>query len=276
MTYQQIRTEEDNGVGVITLDRPERMNAWTWRMGMELRHAIAAYEVRDEIRAVVVTGAGRAFCAGADLESGADTFAGDRRDELRQLQDELRPATDKEPWEMNTPIIAAMNGAAVGVGMTMVMEYDIRIAAEDAKYGFVFNRRGVIPELGSLWLLPRLVGASRGLDLLLTGRLFRGREGADMGVFSSAVPAADVLPRALEMARDIAANVAPVSAAIVKRFVYACLEQPDRAAARRKGDALFGWAARQPDAMEGPVAFVQKRAPKWKLAKNRDFPDEQF
>src|SRR5208282_5530204 len=154
MDYQVIRTEEDNGVGVITLNRPDRMNAWTWRMGMELRHAIAAYDARDELRAIVVTGAGRAFCAGADLESGADTFAGDRRDELRQLQEELRPATKKEPWEMNTPIIAAMNGSAVGVGMTMVMEYDIRIAAQDAKYGFVFNRRGVIPELGALWLVP--------------------------------------------------------------------------------------------------------------------------
>jgi len=245
-------------------------------MGFELRHAIAAYDVRDDVRAIVVTGAGRAFCAGADLEAGADTFAADRRDELRRLQEELRPATAKEPWEMNTPIIAAMNGPAVGVGMTLAMEYDIRIAAEDAKYGFVFNRRGVIPELGALWLVPRLVGASRALDLLLTGRLFRGREGAEMGVFSAAVAAAEVLPRAVEAAHDVATNVAPVSAAIVKRFVYDCLEEPDRAAARKSGDALFAWTARQPDAMEGPVAFVQKRAPKWKLAKNRDVPEEQF
>jgi enoyl-CoA hydratase/carnithine racemase len=276
MDYQMILTQEDKGVVTITLNRPERMNAWTWRMGMELRHALATFDLRDDIRAIVVTGAGRAFCAGADLESGADTFAADRRDELRQLQEELRPPSEKEPWEMNTPIIAAMNGAAVGVGMTMVMEYDIRIVAEDAKYGFVFNRRGVIPELGSLWLVPRLVGASRALDLLLTGRLFRGREGTDIGLFSSAVPAGEVLSRSLEMARDIATNVAPVSAGVVKRLVYECLEQPDRSAARRKGDALFVWVARQADAMEGPVAFVQKRDPRWKLAKNANFPEDRY
>jgi enoyl-CoA hydratase/carnithine racemase len=272
MDYQTILTEVTKGVATITLNRPERLNAWTWRMGAELRHAIAAYEVRDDIHVIVVTGAGRAFCAGADLESGKDTFAGDRRDELRRLQDELHPATEKQPHEMNTPIIAAMNGSAVGVGMTMVMEYDIRIAAEDAKYGFVFNRRGV----NSLWLVPRLIGVSRGLELLLTGRLLRGREGADMGLFSAAVPAPEVLPHALEIARDIATNVAPVSAAIVKRHVYECLEQTDRAAAKHKGDALFLWVAQQPDAMEGPVAFLQKRDPQWKLSKNADFPEDQF
>jgi enoyl-CoA hydratase/carnithine racemase len=276
MDYQTILTEVTKGVATITLNRPERLNAWTWRMGAELRHAIAAYEVRDDIHVIVVTGAGRTFCAGADLESGKETFAGDRRDELRRLQDELHPATEKQPHEMNTPIIAAMNGSAVGVGMTMVMEYDIRIAAEDAKYGFVFNRRGVIPEINSLWLVPRLIGVSRGLELLLTGRLLRGREGADMGLFSAAVPAPEVLPHALEIARDIATNVAPVSAAIVKRHVYECLEQTDRAAAKHKGDALFLWVAQQPDAMEGPVAFLQKRDPQWKLSKNADFPEDQF
>jgi enoyl-CoA hydratase/carnithine racemase len=122
MDYQTILTDAAQGVATITLNRPERMNAWTWRMGAELRHAIAAFEVRDDIRAIVVTGAGRAFCAGADLESGKETFAGDRRDEVRRLYEELRPATEKQPHEMNTPIIAAMNGSAVGVGMTMVME----------------------------------------------------------------------------------------------------------------------------------------------------------
>jgi len=276
MNYETVLTREEDRVAIITLNRPERMNAWTWRMGLELRHAIADYDAREEIRAIVVTGTGRAFCAGADLESGAQAFTGDRRDELRRLQEQLRPVSDKEPWDLSTPIIAALNGPAVGVGMTMVMEYDIRIAAADAKYGFVFNRRGVIPELGSLWLVPRLTGASRALDLLLTGRIFTGREGLEMGLFAAAVPAGEVLSRAMAAAHDIAANVAPVSAAIVKRFVYECLEEPDRAAARRRGDALFGWAAQQPDAMEGPVAFIQKRAPQWKLGKHRDFPKDKF
>jgi enoyl-CoA hydratase/carnithine racemase len=276
--YEQIRAEEDGGVAVIRLDRPDRMNAWTYRMGRELHHAILHFDLRDDIRAIVVTGEGRAFCAGADLAGGADTFqqgstgsaTGSAGDAARQL-----PLPHNRPFhELNTPIIAAMNGPAVGIGMTMVMEYDIRIAAEDAKYGFVFNRRGVIPELNSQWLVPRLIGLSRGLDVLLTGRLFRGHEGAAWGLFSSAHPADQVLDAALEMAHDIATNVAPVSAAIVKRNVYRGMEVANRAAANEREERLFGWVAGKPDSMEGPLAYVERREPKWALGKNADTPDD--
>ncbi|HEX6395382.1 MAG TPA: enoyl-CoA hydratase-related protein [Acidimicrobiales bacterium] len=272
--YETILTEDKDGVATITLNRPDRLNAYTARLGLELRHAIVSFDHREDIRAIVVTGAGRAFCAGADLESGADTFSG--RSVTGGSATELE-TDDKRPyWEMNTPIIAAINGPAVGVGLTMPMEWDIRIAAEDAKLGFVFNRRGVMPELASNWIVPRIVGVSRGLELLMTGKIIRGREAAAMGLVSAAVPAEQVLSTSLDLAHDIATNVAPVSAAIVKRLVYANLAEPDRRAAQQREGRLFSWTTQQPDSREGPLAFVEKRDPQWKLSKNADFPKELF
>jgi enoyl-CoA hydratase/carnithine racemase len=177
---------------------------------------------------------------------------------------------------MNTPILAAINGAAVGAGLTIPMQWDIRVAAEDAKLGFVFNRRGVLPELNAPYIVPRVVGLSRGLELLLTGRIFTGKEAAAMGLVSAALPREEVLPYTLEMARDIAVNVAPVSAAVLKRLVYESLDATDWKANQRRNHTLFGWVASQPDAMEGPASFMEKRAPAWKLAKNTDFPTEHF
>lgn len=265
--YDEILAADDGTVATITLNRPDHLNAWTWRMGAELEHAIAGFDARDAIRAIVVTGAGRTFCAGADLGGGSWSSSGNRKQVRAQF-----PSDGRASFERNTPIIAALQGSAVGVGMTMVTEWDIRVACDKAKYGYVFNRRGVVPEVGSQWLLPRLVGASRGLELLLTGRLFRGAEGAEMGLFSAAVPGDEVLDHALQIARDIAVNVAPVSAAIVKRNVWRSLAEDDRTAARRREDALFGHTVSQPDAGEGAMAFVEKRDPAWNLRKNADFP----
>jgi len=260
---------------VVTLNRPERMNAYTARLGAEVRHAIFSFDARDDIRAIVVTGAGRAFCAGADLGGGGDTFTrGDGRPDADPT--DLSVDDERDYWELNTPIIAAINGAAVGVGLTMTTQWDIRIAAEDAKLGFVFSRRGVIPELSANWIVPRIVGVSRGLELLITGKIITGREAAEIGLVSAAVPAAEVLPAAMDVAGDIAANVAPVSAAIVKRLVYSNLGDTDRKAAQRKEHRLFGWTAQQPDAREGPLSFLEKRTPAWKLSKNGDFPEDLF
>jgi enoyl-CoA hydratase/carnithine racemase len=270
--YEQILVGEDTGVATITLNRPDRLNAWTWLMAAELEHAIASYDERDDIRVIVVTGAGRAFCAGADLGGGSWSKSTGSREETM-----ARYKTDgRRPHQRNTPIIAAMNGPAVGVGMTMSMEWDIRIANADAKYGFVFNRRGVVPEVNSQWLVPRMIGVSRAMELLLTGRTFKGDEGAAIGLFSSAHPADEVLPHALEVARDIAVNVAPVSAAIVKRNVYRALEDGDRDAAHRRENKFFGFAVSQPDSAEGAMAYVEKRDPEWKLKKNIDFPEKYF
>lgn len=278
-SYETILAREDRGVVTLTLNRPDKMNALNWRLGLELRHAIHSHDQRDDIRAIVVTGAGKAFCAGQDLSSGTEAFRGGDapdRDERKRVTKALTIEDGKHYWQMNTPIIAAINGAAVGAGLTIPMQFDIRVAAEDAKLGFVFNRRGVLPELNSPFLVPRVIGLSNGLELLLTGRIFSGREAADMGLVSSALPTDEVLPKALEIARDIATNVAPVSAAILKRLVYMGTTQEDAFRAERFNHKAFGWVISQPDAMEGPMAFMEKRDPDWKLRKNSDFPDELF
>ena len=281
MDYETILTEDKDGVATVTLNRPDRMNAYTARLGLEVRHAIVGYDRREDIRAIVVTGAGRAFCAGADLAAGADTFSGggggSRGGVMEDRSaDELRVDDRRAYWEMNTPVIAAINGHAIGVGLTMPMEWDIRIAAEDAKLAFAFSRRGVIPELSANWIVPRIVGVSRGLELLMTGRTFSGREAAEMGLVSEALPADRVLPRSLDLARDLAENVAPVSAGIVKRLVYSNLGEPDRRTAQARESALFGWTTRQTDSREGPMAFLEKRIPHWRLSKNADFPEDLF
>jgi enoyl-CoA hydratase/carnithine racemase len=266
--YETILLERQGGVAVVTLNRPERRNAYTARMGVELHQAFEEAEADDAVRAIVVTGSGRDFCVGADLERGGGTF--NRSDETVREERADRPAL--RPWEMATPIIAAINGSAVGVGLTLPMQWDIRVAAADAKLGFVFNRRGVIPEANSTWIVPRLVGVARAMDVLLTGRLFTGEEAAAMGLVSRAVEREQVLPVALEIAADIAANTAPVSVALTKRLVYEGLAQPDRNAAQAREGRAFWWTGRQADAAEGVSAFLQKRPPEWKLSKRTPVP----
>jgi enoyl-CoA hydratase/carnithine racemase len=266
--YSTILVQDSGPVGVVTLNRPERLNAWTPLMGVELRAALVALDARNDIRAIVVTGAGRGFCAGADLSP--DVQAESPRPNLDDRSGET------PYWQMNTPIIAAMNGAAVGVGMTMALQWDLRIVAEEAKYGFVFGRRGLLPELGSTWVLPRLIGVGNALDLLLTGRICTGREAAELGFANEAVPAAEVLDRALAIATDIAVNVAPVSAALTKRLVNRFLTEPDRDRAETVERRLSAWTTDQADLKEGAAAFLERRPPNWRLAKNDDFPEELF
>jgi hypothetical protein len=175
-TYETLLVELDRSVALITLNRPDRLNAFDQQMTRELFEALGAFDADESVRAVVVTGAGRAFSAGADLDGG---FGEQAHDAEASAGAPARPlALDFRPWEMRTPILAAINGAAVGVGLTYPLMWDIRIAAEDAKLGLVFTRRGLLPEGSSLWLLARLVGASRALELLLTGRMFSGNEAA--------------------------------------------------------------------------------------------------
>ncbi|BBZ15480.1 enoyl-CoA hydratase/isomerase family protein [Mycobacterium branderi] len=265
--YETISTEVSDGVGRVTLNRPERMNAWTPLMGVELRDAITDFDRRGDVRVILVTGAGRAFCAGADMSDEAQAAS----------PRPTAPPPDQVPyWEMNTPIIAAMNGAAVGAGMTLAMQWDLRVVAEGAKYGFVFNRRGLLPELGSTWLLPRLIGLGRAMDVLLTGRIFTGAEAVGLGIANEAVPADQVLSRANAIAADIAENVAPVSGALTKRLINRFLTEPDRQRAEAIERGLSAWTVDQADSKEGISAFVEKRPPAWKLDKNTDFPEELF
>lgn len=271
MELEQIRTERRGPVLLVTLDRPTAMNAWTWQMSAELSRVFGAADEDDEVRAIVVTGAGRVFCAGADLGGGGETFSGASRAIGPDYAKEARSATPAH--RLKTPIIAAINGSAVGAGLTMTMEWDLRVVAEDAKLGFVFNRRGIMPDADLLWLIPRMIGYGNAMDVLLTGRIFTGAEAKALGLAHRSTPRDEVLETALEMARDIAENTAPASAAITKRLMYDFLTRSDRAEASRLQSELFGWTGRQADAREGVMAFLEKRTPAWKLSKSRDLPD---
>ena len=256
--YETLLVEVDGGVATLTLNRPDRMNAFDHTMSAELPQAFGALDRTDEVRAIVVTGAGRAFCAGVDIEGGLPPS-----DVTPQHWRSSESSASFRPWQMRTPIVAAINGAAVGLGLTYPMLWDIRVAAEDAKLGFVFNRRGFLPEGNSLWLLSRQIGASCAMELLLTGRLFSGREAAEMKIVSRALPVEEVLPAAQAIAHDIAENTAPGSTAITKRLFYSYLECSDRLSARTEELDYLRWTMEQPDFREGMKAFREKRTPRW-------------
>lgn len=278
--YQAILTEVNAGVATIWFNRPEHRNTFSAQMTRELHEALDAFEADDDVRVVVVTGAGRYFSAGADLGRGAATFSGQPAAEAngQSAPAATSPAPEhwvsSKPWLMRTPIIAAMNGSAVGMGLTIPMTWDIRIAAAEGKYGFVFPRRGLVPEEGSSWIVPRLIGASRALEILLTGRIFSGTEAAEMGLMTRALPADEVLPAALELARDIAANASPMAVAATKALIYNALDGQDRDAHHAIESAVFRWTGKQADSGEGVMAFLEKRAPTWKLSKTKDFPPQ--
>jgi len=288
MSYEAIEFEVDRRIALVTLNRPERMNAWNDRMAGELVHAMRRCDEDDGIRAVVVTGKGRAFCAGADLAGGSGTF-GDFND--RQKKPRERPAAESGrqaeplerdspaatgyagpfPWQIRKPVFAAINGHAIGVGITYPMTCDVRLVAEDAKVQFAFTRRGVVPELWSHVIVPRVAGLSNAADVLLTGRMLSGRELAELGLASAALPAAEVLPATLERAREVIL-AAPASVALSKRLLWEGLTSTLPEIGRREAK-LFAWASQQPDAREGIVAFMEKREPEWKLRASEDLPD---
>jgi len=267
MGYEHILFEVNDGVALVTLNRPDAMNTWTAVMAAELTDAMRRSDDDDAIRAVVLTGAGdRAFCAGADLTGGGGTFSGrERRAETR---------TPVYPFQISKPVIAAINGHAVGVGITYPMLADVRIVAENAKIAFAFVRRGVLPELASHVTVAKVAGLSGAAELLLTGKTIKGREAAEIGIASRALPAAEVLPAAMEMARDIAVNTAPASVAVAKRLLWEGMSSNVPDMMRREGP-LFAWLGNQPDAREGVVSFVEKRAPKWSLSA-KDVPADML
>jgi enoyl-CoA hydratase/carnithine racemase len=276
VTYQNLLVEVDSGVATVTLNRPDAMNAFNFDMTAEFDDAIWSLERDESVRAIVVTGAGRAFSTGIDLASGGDTFGEDAH---RQHNADVG-ASDAEIteryafWTMRTPMIAAVNGMAIGAGLTLTFLADIRIVAEDARLRLPFVRLNVLPDANSTWLLPRLVGLSRGLELLLTGRWFTGAEAAEMGLASRAVPASDVLRVAQELARDIATNTGPVAVGVTKHLVYKNLMQADRVAAFTEETRLTWWAGSQPDTVEGVTALLNRRAPAWTQSKHVPIPDD--
>ncbi|MDG2111854.1 MAG: enoyl-CoA hydratase-related protein [Actinomycetota bacterium] len=267
MSFETILTATDDGVTTITLNRPERMNAWNPTMAAELSTALEAAEADDAVRVVVLTGQGRAFCAGADLGEGEDTF---RKVDDTNPHIAGTPAT--MPWDISKPVVTAINGHAIGVGMTFPMTTDLRFVAENAKMQFAFVRRGILPELGSLSLLERIVGRQVASDLLMSGRMFTGAEAKEMGLVARALPTEEVLPAALEWAHDVAANTAPVSVAATKQLMW----EGARAEAEemfQRETRLLPWFGGQPDAAEGVMSFLEKRRPAWSMRPTQDMPE---
>jgi enoyl-CoA hydratase/carnithine racemase len=266
MAFETIALEVDQGVATVTLDRPERLNAWNDAMAADLREAMRRCDEDDAVRAVVVTGAGRAFCAGADLASGGDTFQRPPEarsgEDLRELARRFGGYAGPFPWQIRKPVLAAINGHAIGVGITYALTCDVRFVAEDAKIQFAFVRRGVLPELWSHWIAARVAGLSNAADLLLSGRIVRGSDFAALGLASAALPAHAVLDAARERAREFR-QAAPASVALSKRLLWQGLGVGIEAFGPLEARA-FAWTARQPDAREGVVAFLEKREPAWK------------
>jgi len=262
---------EDRGEGValVWLDRPDRGNAFTFGMQAELHQALAELDADEAVRVIVVTGRGRFFSTGADLEVGGSTFA-QSDDETALLRDTM--AVRPRPWNLATPVIGALNGAAVGLGLTLTLQWDIRVFADDAKYGFTFPQRGLTPEAGSAWFLPRLVGLSRATELLLTGRFFNGQEAAAIGLAAQSVPAEEVLATAIGIASDIARTCSPTSVAQIKELFRDVTALADVEEAWSRDWEIFRWIGREPDAAEGVRAFLEKDQPAWTGSKHSVHP----
>ncbi len=259
MEFEQITTELSDNVLTITLNRPERLNAFTARMGDELRAAFDGADADDEIRAVIVTGAGRGFCAGADLERGSETFRRREHEDPDSIPRDGGGRLTLRIFECTKPVIAAINGPAVGIGATMTLPMDIRLASESARIGFVFSRRGIVPEACSSWFLPRVVGINRAMEWVATGRVFDAQEALAGGLVRSVHPAAELLDAAGALAREIADNAAPVSVALARMMMWRMLGAEHPMVAHRADSRGMYYRGRSADAAEGIASFLEKR-----------------
>ncbi|MFZ4760434.1 MAG: crotonase/enoyl-CoA hydratase family protein [Burkholderiaceae bacterium] len=270
----------EDGIATITLNRPDRMNAFTPRMRDELIAAFDATDADDAVRAVIVTGAGRAFCAGADLSSGGNTFDyAERRDASREsvrVGDVYRDGgglVTLRIFRSLKPVIGAINGAAVGVGVTMQLPMDIRLASTQARFGFVFARRGITPEAASSWFLPRVVGLSTALEWCFTGRVFDAHEAHREGLVKSLHEPDALLPAARAIAREIADHTAPVAVALARQMLWRMAGADDPMRAHRVDSRAIQSRGRSADVREGVGAFLEKRAPRFPDRVSTDLPD---
>jgi len=290
-TYEQINTQVDeNGLMIITLDRPQAMNAFTARMMHEMCDALDKADEDDNVRAIIITGQGeRAFCAGADLSEGDKTFnyearqdaggkASARRDDgsidwsAEQVRDSGGILTLRI-YESIKPVIGAINGAAVGIGVTMQLPMDVRIASDNARFGFVFARRGIVPEACSSWFLPRIVGISQALQWCYSGEVFGAEEALAGGLVSEVVPQAELLNRAKEIALSMTAQSSPVSVSMTRQMLWRMLGADHPMEAHKVDSKAIYGRGRQSDAKEGVMSFLEKRAPEFKDSPSQDMPD---
>jgi len=272
VAFEQIRYDAVDGVATVTLDRPERLNAVT---SVLLREMIAAFDqadADDAVRAVIVTGAGRAFCAGADLSGGTQTFDRSARPEADGEHRDGGGLVTLRIYDMKKPVIAAINGPAVGFGVTMTLPMDIRIASSSARMGFVFSRRGVVPEACSTWFLPRLVGMQRAAEWVYTGRVFGAEEAQAGGLVSRVVPPEALLPTAQALAREIADNTSAISVALARQMMWKLLGADHPMEGHRLDSRGMDWTGRSVDAREGIASFLEKRPPRFSLRASRDMP----
>ena len=274
MNYKEILFDQSEQIASITLNRQERLNAYTQTMGREIFDALTTVENDPTLRVTIITGAGRAFCAGQDISSGGDAFD-------QSIQDGVKAEGEGQPsftrlefyFSLKKPVIVAYNGAAVGVGVTMTLPFDIRIAAESARLGIVFTRRGLIPEVGCPWLLPRIVGVSRAAELMYTGRIISAQDALEFGLVSRVVPDEELMTTARTLAEEIAVNCAPVSVALTKHMLYRFLGETDYKKAQADNHQYLEWLAKQSDTGEGVKSFFEKRKPQWTMNIPGDMPD---
>ncbi len=280
-SYEAIRYDLEDGVLTMTLNRPERLNAFNGQMSAEMMDAFDRADADDDIRAIIVTGEGRGFCAGADLSSGGDTFA--RSNEDLEAYRDGGGVLSLRIYALRKPIIAAINGPAVGVGITMTLPMDVRLASTEARMGFVFVRRGMVPEACSSYFLPRLVGMGRASEWTLTGRVFPAAEALEAGLVNRVLPPEDLLPAARELASEIAANTSPVSVTLTRHMLWKALDAESPMAAHRVESKGIYTRGRSADAREGVVSFLEKRPAEFPLKVSADMPsyfpwweDEKF
>ncbi len=267
MGFEQINTDLDEGILTITLNRPERLNAWTATMGRELIEAFDRADADDEVRVIIMTGAGRGYCAGADLQAGGETFDYRAREAEASLLSGGAGGVPRDNGGQFTlrvfasrkPVIGAINGPAVGVGATMTLPMDVRLAAENARIGFVFARRGIVPEACSSWFLPRVVGISRAMEWVATGRVFSAQEGLQAGLLRSLHPGDELLEAARALAREIAENTAPVSVALARQMMWRMLGAEHPMFAHRADSRGMLARGQSADAVEGITSFLEKR-----------------
>ncbi len=275
MDYMHIKYEVSDGILTITLNRPEKLNTFTKRMREELIDAFTHADEDDEIRVVIVTGKGRAFCAGADFGQGAETFDYGKResgDTLEKHRDNGGLVSLKI-YDMKKPVIAALNGSAVGVGITMTLPMDIRLASANARIGFVFTRRGVVPEACSSWFLPRIVGMSQAMEWVLSGRVFSAQEALAGGLVSEVLAPEKLIPRARELALEIAANTSPVSVALARQLLWKMAGADHPMEAHKIDSRCMYWTGQREDTAEGIRSFLEKRPPHFTMKPSVDMPE---